>query len=104
MALNEQRFIGENRLTKVNMYADLEAGQTALSVVWTMEAGSGITLVALSNDVVLGQEGVLSVVRGRFDYSAAIAGTWTLTATVTCQNPTEVKVAYVLVLVSAVPL
>jgi len=103
MALIETRYIGENRLTKVNMYADLESGQTVLSVAWTIESGSGITLVVASNDVVNGSEGVASVVRGRFDCSAANVGEWTLTAAATCATPTEVKVAHVILRVVAAP-
>ncbi len=103
MTLIESRFIGESRLTKVNMYADLEQGQSVLSVTWSIEAGSGITLVALSNDVVNGAEGIASVVRGRFDYSVAIVGTWTLSAVAICQTPTETKIANVIVNVQAIP-
>lgn len=103
MALEELRFIGESRLTKINLYPDLETGQTVSSVTWAFESGSGITLVAASNDVVNGPEGVASVVRGRFDFSAANAGVWTATASCTCANPTEVKIAYAVINVKAVP-
>ena len=103
MALIETRFIGENRYTEVNMFADLKSGQTVATVLWTIEAGSGITLVGGSNDVVNGAEGVASVVRGKFDYTVAIVGTWTLTAAATCATPIEVKIANVLVNVQAIP-
>lgn len=99
----ETRYIGESRLTKVNFYADLESGQSVLSVAWTIESGSGITLVVASNDVVNGSEGVASVVRGRFDYAAANVGEWTLTAAATCTTPTEIKVSHVIASVIAAP-
>lgn len=101
--LIQQRFIGESRHTKINLYDDLETGQSVLSVVWTVETGSGITVVSGSSDVVQGQQGVESVVRGRFDYTAAVQGQWTLTALCVCANPTENKIGYAIVQVDPVP-
>lgn len=103
MANIETRYVGESRLTKVNLYADLESGQSVASVTWTFESGSGVTLVAASNDVVNGSEGVASVIRGRFDYAAANVGEWTATAAATCSTPTEVKVTHVILRVVDTP-
>lgn len=104
MALDELRYIGEIRRTKINMAADLEPSQTVSSVTWTMETGSGIVLVAATNDVVQNAEGLMAVVRGNFDYTVAIEGIWTLTAFCVCANPTETKIGYSPVNVQPVPI
>ena len=101
MPLPEIRYIGENRLSKVQMYPDLESGQTVSAVTWSFEAGSGVTLVGGSNDVVNGPEGVASVVRGRFDFAAANVGVWTATAICACANPTETKIGFAILDVRA---
>lgn len=102
----EERYVGEDRYTYLDMTADLKDAQTATAVTWSIESGSGITLDVGTNAITTNSQGVAAVAIGKFNYTAAVPSNdelYTLAASVTCANPTETKIGYVQVKVSDVP-
>lgn len=87
------RFIDESEFVSIDFNFRLLSGQTLLSVVWTPEAP--VTEDAATSAV------SDTVASARFTTPAA--GQYTIEASVTTQNPTETKVEFVLLEVTAVP-
>lgn len=88
-----ERYVGESELVTLDFAARLADGQTLTGVSWTSDAG--VTLEAGTSAV----QGTKAT--GRF--TTPTAGEYTVTAAVTCANPTETKVYFAILQVKAIP-
>lgn len=96
------RRVGDKRYATImfTKYLSRKPGQTVLSATWTSENPTNCPLIA-SSEQVLTTNAPSDTVRARFDNIAA--GQYTVWATATLQNPTEIIVDYVILDVAAVP-
>jgi len=83
---------GESRLIAVSPGVKpsgaLASGQTIVSVVWTAE--SPVTMVSGTDEIVQTTQAA-DTARARFSFASAVDGVrYTITATMTTANPTEV--------------